>query len=474
MTRSTPAMPSRPSWRTPSGSPIAPIAVVSSPGMTATWTPVVASRSATAWTWSSVASGDMTTIMGSNVVPQRRLAHGAGDHEALDLVGALVDLRDLRVAHHPLDGVLVHVAVAAEHLDGLDRDRHRGVRGEQLGHRRPLAQPALVAVRHRARLVEQFAGGRRPGLHVGELELDALEVVDRLAERDPLLGVLVRVVGRALGDADRLRRGAQARALEHGERHRQALALDADEVLVRHAHVLEDRGAGRRALDAELVLELGDAEALAVLLDDERAEAPLAVALLGCRAGEDDVEVGDRGVRDPVLRAVDDPLVAVADGGRAQGAGVRAGLRLGQAERRRPLPAGALRQEALLELVGAEHRDRQRAELLDHQDQRARRARARDLLDGDLQHERAGSRAAELRSEREREDVLLGEQPADVPGVLAGTVDVRGPGTDAFVHDLADRCAEILVLLGQVVDVADGRRHDRDASPTGLRPTTGA
>src|SRR4051812_19129057 len=45
--------------------------------------------------------------------------HRPGDHEALDLVGALVDLGDLGVAHHALDRVLVHVPVAAEHLHRL-------------------------------------------------------------------------------------------------------------------------------------------------------------------------------------------------------------------------------------------------------------------------------------------------------------------------------------------------------------------
>src|SRR5436309_1086710 len=39
----------------------------------------------------------------------------AGDHEALDLVGPLVDLRDLGIAHHPLDRVVADIAVAAEH-----------------------------------------------------------------------------------------------------------------------------------------------------------------------------------------------------------------------------------------------------------------------------------------------------------------------------------------------------------------------
>src|SRR3954451_21092236 len=63
-TRSTPAMPSRPSSRTPSGSPIAPIAVVSSPGSTSTWTPVVRSLALTASISASPASGVITIITG--------------------------------------------------------------------------------------------------------------------------------------------------------------------------------------------------------------------------------------------------------------------------------------------------------------------------------------------------------------------------------------------------------------------------
>ena len=45
----------------------------------------------------------------------------AGDHEALDLGGAFEDRVDLRVAVPALDGVLAHVAVAAEDLDRLAR-----------------------------------------------------------------------------------------------------------------------------------------------------------------------------------------------------------------------------------------------------------------------------------------------------------------------------------------------------------------
>src|SRR3954454_17328159 len=61
---------------------------------------------------------------------QERLA---GDDQALDLARALVQLNDLRFAHHLLDGLLLDEAVAAVDLHGVRGDLHRGVRGEALG-----------------------------------------------------------------------------------------------------------------------------------------------------------------------------------------------------------------------------------------------------------------------------------------------------------------------------------------------------
>ena len=51
----------------------------------------------------------------------------AGHDDALDLVGPLVDLRYLRVPHHPLDRVVLHVPVSAEQLNGVGRHLHRHV-----------------------------------------------------------------------------------------------------------------------------------------------------------------------------------------------------------------------------------------------------------------------------------------------------------------------------------------------------------
>ena len=70
-TRSTPSIPSSPSSRTPSGSPIAPMAVVSSPGSTSTCTPVVSRRSLTASIWASDASGVITIITAGGSLEER-------------------------------------------------------------------------------------------------------------------------------------------------------------------------------------------------------------------------------------------------------------------------------------------------------------------------------------------------------------------------------------------------------------------
>src|SRR5918992_4278755 len=73
---------------------------------------------------------------GSSTPIARRLAcivlapaeDAAREHDALDLVRALVDLSDLGVSHQALDGVLAYVAVPPERLDAVGRHRHGDVR----------------------------------------------------------------------------------------------------------------------------------------------------------------------------------------------------------------------------------------------------------------------------------------------------------------------------------------------------------
>jgi hypothetical protein len=75
-----------------------------------------------------------------------QLAHHEIDR--LDLVGALVDHRDARVAHTLLDAPVVRVAVAAEHLQRLAGEREAVVGEEGLEHRRQQRGLLVRALAH--------------------------------------------------------------------------------------------------------------------------------------------------------------------------------------------------------------------------------------------------------------------------------------------------------------------------------------
>src|SRR3954470_10964794 len=92
---------------TPSGSPIAPIAVVSSPGMVSTCTPVVCRRSTTARICSSLAPGVMTTIIGAKSYEGLQAEPAHAHLVEADVMGELV-------AHRARHLVAQQVGVVAE------------------------------------------------------------------------------------------------------------------------------------------------------------------------------------------------------------------------------------------------------------------------------------------------------------------------------------------------------------------------
>src|SRR5581483_2271301 len=114
-----------------------------------------------------------------------------------------------------------------------------------------------------------------------------------------------------------------ASAVERRQRDLEAVADAADEVRGGHAAVLEDELRRVGTADAELRLELPHAEPGRAALDDERGDPLVTQARLGLR--EHDRDAGLRAVRDEVLRAVQDPVIAVAPRARAHRRGVAAG-----------------------------------------------------------------------------------------------------------------------------------------------------
>src|SRR5439155_3746023 len=93
------------------------------------------------------------------------------DDHTLDLIGALVDLGDLGVAHHALNRVLAHVPVAAEDLYRVGGDLHGDVTGEGLGHAGEVRHAGILRVDQARGLVHEQPGRLDLHGHVGEHEL---------------------------------------------------------------------------------------------------------------------------------------------------------------------------------------------------------------------------------------------------------------------------------------------------------------
>jgi hypothetical protein len=174
-----------------------------------------------------------------------------------------------------------------------------------------------------------------------------------------------------------------------------------------------------------------------------------------CRAPagdrEDRHEARDAAVGDESLRAVDHVVVAIADGRRPHRGGIGAGLGLGEAEADEDLAGGEIRHPPSQLLRRAAEPKRQRAEVLDGEDQAARGAGPGDLFDGKADREEVASDAAVLDRERERQHVLRGEELPDVLGEFARSVDLGSARGDPGVRQLADGIAEEDLVLGQPV-----------------------
>ena len=156
------------------------------------------------------------------------------------------------------------IAVAAEDLDRVGGDPHRGVAGDQFTDRRPPAGVAVAGVDRGAGRVQERPGGLGRGVHVGQHRLDHLELADRLAELDPLAWRSAAATSSAPWAIPTAWAAIPGRrALERPHREGEALALGADPVRRRDADAVEQELRRRRAADPHLVLDPADREARA-------------------------------------------------------------------------------------------------------------------------------------------------------------------------------------------------------------------
>ena len=173
-----------------------------------------------------------------------------------------------------------------------------------------------------------------------------LELGDRLPELAPLLRVVERRFVGALRQADRQRGDPDAAAVEHLQRVDEALPFLAEQLVGRHAAVVEDDFARVAGAHAELVLFLAGRHARRPVFDDEGRDAAMSLRPVG--HGDDDHHAADPAVGDERLGAVDHPRLALARGRRPHAGGVAAGAGFGEPPRAPHLAADEPRAETWL------------------------------------------------------------------------------------------------------------------------------
>src|SRR5262245_24126333 len=90
-------------------------------------------------------------------IPHRSI-QAAADDEALDIVGALVDLGTTHAAIDALHAEVLYVAGAAKRLDSVGADLFGRLRGEELGHR-CFGQAGSTSVPEDGRMQRELARG---------------------------------------------------------------------------------------------------------------------------------------------------------------------------------------------------------------------------------------------------------------------------------------------------------------------------
>jgi len=183
-----------------------------------------------------------------------------GDGQALHIAGAFVDSADFGVTVELFGGTFLGEADAAEDFDGLAGDVFGDQRGMQLCHG-GLLDEGQAGVAEAGGVIDHEPGRFDVHGHFGELELDALELGDGLAELAALAGVGDGVLQGAMSETNELGADGDAAAVEGFNGYFVAFAGFAEDVRGGDAAVVEDDFTGGRTANAELVFFAADGEA---------------------------------------------------------------------------------------------------------------------------------------------------------------------------------------------------------------------
>ena len=302
------------------------------------------------------------------------------------------------------------------------------------------------------RLEGEQPSGLHFNRHVGELKGNPLEFADLLAELRTVDCPLLGVRKRALGTADAGRRDLKPRSAE-------PLVGDVEAFV----NLAEHGGGGNAAVgkfeDAIVVpavrhiaVALAHGEPRMSLVDEERGDQLLAAArcVLFARCGEQDHEIGNVGMADEMLGAVNDEIGAILPGRAFHAAHVRAGAGLRHGEAVGLVAAHGGKQIALALLSHAGHENIGRSRYAVPVE---RIIGAAELLFVENPAERIKTGTAHLcrhiGSIEAGGNCLLLEFLAQVLAQLAGAFDLRLMGKKLVLHEAPRRLDDHPLLFGE-------------------------
>ena len=213
----------------------------------------------------------------------------------------------------------------------------------------------------------------------------------------------------------------------------------AEKVLLGHAQVLEVQLNGRGRAQSHLVFFFADGVAGQVGRNDECADAARALTILGCvRARHRHDDAGVRPTRDPRLRAVEDPAVAVARRLRAQRGGVRSAVGLRERERAEQLAPRHRLEETVFLVLGAPTQNHLRGErVVDAHENGGGCIHRRDLLQCHEVGERVEPEAVVLLGYHHAEKAELGELRDDRRLEVRGLIPLVGEWRELALREFA-------------------------------------
>ncbi|GAM48760.1 hypothetical protein NSK11_contig00093-0023 [Nocardia seriolae] len=221
----------------------------------------------------------------------------------------------------PVDDPLLQLAQVPLALGGVDGGELTGVVGQD--------GPIHIRFGH-----IEFGG------HLRQFETGVLEVGDGPAECPAFLGVSQRLLEDDAGARSGLGDHADPFGDQIVEQVAQAVPLDAEQVRLRHDHIVEMQLGGVLPVQSELAQRRAAGEPGHPALDDEQAQTAFARGGVGPGRHHRDVGAGAAG--DEGLVPVENPVLTVADGG-GGALEIRSGPGLGHGDRAQEVTGGEAR-----------------------------------------------------------------------------------------------------------------------------------